>query len=88
MTRFKVVYSPSAQRAIASLPLKVVDAVLAFCEGPLAENPQRVGKELKFEKVGFYSARRGSYRIIYMIHDVEVVVMAAKLEHRAHVYRG
>ena len=52
--------------------------------GPLAENPRRVGKALRFELEGLHSARRGDYRVICRIADV---VTITAIEHRADVYR-
>lgn len=82
-----MVYSPSAQRDLANLPVKIVDAVIAFCEGPLAKNPQRVGKPLQNQLVGLYTARRGAYRIIYRIEEEQIIVVVTRIDHRAHVYR-
>jgi mRNA interferase RelE/StbE len=48
-----------AQRNLNRLPAKAFDAVIAFIAGPLAENPQRVGKPLRNEFEGTYSARVG-----------------------------
>lgn len=59
-------------------------AAIEFIYGSLAENPQRVGKALRFELEGLHSARRGDYRIIYLITDV---VTITAIEHRADVYR-
>jgi mRNA interferase RelE/StbE len=42
-------------------------AVWQFVSGPLLDNPHRVGKGLRYELEGYYSARRGQYRVIYRI---------------------
>lgn len=81
---FDVAWSPSARRALTSLPEKVATAVVEFVYGPLAETPERVGKPLRFDLEGLHSARRGSYRVIYRIADVVTIVA---IEHRADVYR-
>lgn len=52
--------------------------------GCLAENPQRVGKALRFELGGLHSARRGDFRIIYRIGGPVTIVA---IEHRADGYR-
>ncbi len=69
---------------IVRLPEKVAAAVVEFVYGALAENPQRVGKALRFELEGLHSARRGDFRIIYRIGD-QVTIVA--IEHRADAYR-
>ena len=86
MARYKLTYKPSASRDLQRLPRKIVDAVVAFCEGPLLDNPQRVGKPLTGKYSGMHSAVRGSYRLIYKIHDQEVHVFVAYVAHRAVAY--
>jgi len=62
--------------------------------------PRRVGHELQRELAGTWSARRGSYRILYEIHDHEAkvpgaqpeptdlgVVLVVDIDHRSDVYR-
>jgi mRNA-degrading endonuclease RelE of RelBE toxin-antitoxin system len=61
--------------------------VWEFVNGPLAENPHRVGKELLEPLKGLWSARRGAYRVPYRIDDANGVVRIEKIEHRADVYR-
>lgn len=79
-----VVWTAASKRALARLPEKVATAVVEFIYGPLAGNPERVGKPLRFEFGGLRSARRGDFRIIYRITD-RVTIVA--IDHRADVYR-
>lgn len=75
-----------ARRNLNQLPVKAFDAVVAFIAGPLAENPKRVGKPLRHEFEGTYSARVGPYRILYEIDDIVRVVAVICVAHRADVY--
>lgn len=85
---YTVVLSAAAKRAIErELPEAVAAAVVDFLFGPLAAEPYRVGKPLRFELEGFWSARRGQYRVIYSIHDDRVLVRVVRISHRADVYR-
>ncbi len=63
------------------------DAVIAFISAPLAENPQRVGKPLRHEFEGIYSARVGPFRILYEIDEVVRIVAVIRIAHRADIYR-
>lgn len=81
---YEVAWTPAAKRALRRLPEKVATAAIEFIYGPLASNPQRVGKALRLNLEGLHSARRGDYRIIYRI-DARVTITA--IEHRADVYR-
>lgn len=79
--------SRAARKALAeTLPETVAAAVWEFVSGPLLDNPHRVGKPLRFELEGYYSARRGQYRVIYRIDDREVVVDVIKISHRGNAY--
>ena len=85
--RYTVVLSPSAKRAIErDLPEAVAAAVVDFLYGALAEDPYRVGKPLRLELEGYWSARRGQYRVIYSIHDDQILVRVVRISHRADVY--
>ena len=86
-TRYEVVLSPRAKRALElDLPEAVAFAVVDFLYGPLAEDPYRVGKPLRLDLEGYWSARRGQYRVIYSIHDDQVLVRVVRISHRADVY--
>ncbi len=85
--RHTVVLSAAAKRAIErDLPEPVAVAVVDFLFGPLAADPYRVGKPLRFDLEGYWSARRGQYRVIYSIRDDEVLVRVVRISHRADVY--
>lgn len=80
--------SGAARRALEQeLPLPVALAVWEFCSGPLREDPIRVGKPLGRELAGYFSARRGAYRVIYRLVDEDAVIHVVRTEHRADVYR-
>ena len=79
-----IAWTPTARRALARLPEKVAAAAVEFIYGPLAKNPRRVGKPLRFELEGLHSARRGDFRIIYRV-AAPVTIIA--IEHRGDAYR-
>ena len=84
---YSVVLSAAAKRAIEQdLPEAVAIAVVDFLYGWLVAEPYRVGKPLRFELEGYWSARRGQYRVIYSIHDTQVLVRVVRISHRADVY--
>jgi mRNA interferase RelE/StbE len=83
----KIELRPPARRSLDRLPAKAFDAVVAFIAGPLADNPLRVGKPLRHEFVGTYSARVGPYRILYEVDDVVRIVAVIRIAHRADTYR-
>ena len=84
---YKVIWSPTARRKLSnSIPPAVGAAIWAFVTQVLAEQPHRVGKPLRNELDGMWSARRGEYRIIYRIDDTSVTVLIVTVDHRRDVY--
>jgi mRNA-degrading endonuclease RelE of RelBE toxin-antitoxin system len=69
------------------LPVPVVDAVLALMDGDLAREPGRVGKPLRPPLDGTWSARRGTYRLLYEIDQQAGVVTITAIESRGDAYR-
>lgn len=84
---YEVVFTSAAKRALDRIPEKVATAVLELTYGPLAENPQRVGKPLHVELDGRHSARMGDYRVVYRLDRMRRLVFVEAIQHRADVYR-
>lgn len=86
-TLFELVMTPPATRALRTrLPEPVAAAVIEFITGALIENPQRVGKPLRGDLAGIYSARRGTYRVLYRINEQAHEVVVLRIEHRRDIY--
>lgn len=85
---YELVLTPPARRAVAEdLPEAVAAAVLDFLTGPLVVEPRRVGKPLRGELAGIYSARRGTYRVLYRVRQEQHEVVVLRIEHRRNAYR-
>lgn len=54
--------------------------------GPLIGNSRRVGKMLRRGLQGIWSARRGTYRVLYRINDHTNEVIVLRIDHRRDVY--
>jgi mRNA interferase RelE/StbE len=78
-----------ARRAISELlPEDVAASAVNFVTGPLLEAPYRIGKPLRDELRGLYSARLGTeWRIIYRIDESKHAVVVQDIQHRSIVYR-
>ncbi len=86
--KYEVKFTGGALRDLDALPSAIAWAVLAFCDGPLTENPKSVGKALRNQLNGLHSARRGEYRIIYRVDETVVTVDVVRIRHRAQAYQG
>ncbi|HEX7746009.1 MAG TPA: type II toxin-antitoxin system RelE/ParE family toxin [Micromonosporaceae bacterium] len=81
--------TPTVRRALAErLPEAVAVAAYEFMTGPLVREPYRVGKRLLPPLADRYSARRGTYRVIYRIDDEAHTVTVVDVDHRRDVYRA
>ena len=78
-----------ARRAISeSLPEEVATAAVELITGPLLENPRRIGKPLREELAGLWSARLGTeWRVVYRIDESKHSVVVEDIQHRSTVYR-
>jgi mRNA interferase RelE/StbE len=84
--QWQVLVMGPARRQIDRLPVAVAAAVIETL-GAIASNPRRLGKPLRFELEGCFSARRGPYRIVYRIDDPTRTVSVLAVAHRADIYR-
>lgn len=81
--------TPTVRWALAeTLPEPVAAAAFEFITGPLLRDPYRVGKRLLPPLQDRFSARRGTYRVIYRIDDTTLVVTVTDVDHRRDVYRS
>jgi mRNA-degrading endonuclease RelE of RelBE toxin-antitoxin system len=67
--------------------LEVAAAAMETVEGSIAVSPYSAGKPLDEPFDGFYSTRRGTYRIVYRIDEAKHRVEIYSICHRRDVYR-
>ncbi len=78
----------TVRRALSEiLPEAVATAAYEFITGTLQRAPYRAGKRLLPPMDDRFSARRGTYRIIYRIDDKNRIVTVVDIDHRRDVYR-
>lgn len=83
---YTVKLTRQARKDLFQLPARIQAWAVTTID-QLAEEPRPTGcKQLK-GGVG-YSIRRGDYRIVYEIHDQELIVVVIRAAHRREVYRG
>jgi mRNA interferase RelE/StbE len=85
--RYELLIAPPARRALADrLPRKIAMAAWSFVDGPLRDNPQRVGHALRAPFEGDWSARRGTYCVRYRIDEDKHAVIVLDIVPRADAY--
>lgn len=87
MPDYGLLVTPPAQRALDRLPERVAAAIAELLTGDLPAAPRRVGKPLRREIAGIWSARPGSYRVLYAIDEEKKRVVVLRIDHRADIYR-
>jgi mRNA interferase RelE/StbE len=89
VSRYELAVSGRARRDLSDrLPPKVAVAAWEFISGPLLDDPHRVGKPLTAPLAPAWAARRGEYRVIYLIDDRRVIVPIVTVQHRRDAYRS
>ncbi len=85
---YELVLTPPARRApTGKLPEPVAVAVIEFLTTALIRQPYRVGKPLRDDLAGVWSARRGTYRVLYRVREDLREVIILRIEHRHDAYR-
>ena len=80
---YELVLTPPARRALTDrLPEAVATAVIDFLTTSLVADPRRVDKPLRGDLVGIFSARRGTYRVLYRIREDPQEVVVIRINHR------
>lgn len=84
---WRLVVAAPAERSLGTMSEGVAAAIVEFMLGPLTDAPTVVGKPLQRELSGYWSARRGSYRVVYRLDDDQRQILVVRIEHRSAVYR-
>ena len=85
---YELVLTPPARRALTErLPESVAAAVIDFLTTALVLQPRRAGKPLRGELTGIWTARRGTYRVLYRVREDAREVIVVRIEHRQDAYR-
>lgn len=87
--RYDLEVARPARRALTDeLPVAVAAAAWELIDGPLRDNPHRLGKPLRAPFAGHWVARRSTYRVRYRIDDVRKMVIVLDVRGRADAYRA
>ena len=85
MASYKILIKPSAVKELEAIPEKDRGRIVYRIQG-LAENPRPRGCE-KLSDQDKYRLRQGKYRILYQVHDNEVIVVVVRVGKRGEVYK-
>lgn len=86
MTKYKIIVTQTAEKALYKLPKKIIPKILGAIQA-LSMNPYPTAcRKLTGEKDTF-RIRVQNYRIIYEIHGATIEIKILKIGHRKDVYR-
>ncbi|TNF35080.1 MAG: type II toxin-antitoxin system RelE/ParE family toxin [Gammaproteobacteria bacterium] len=85
MASYKIRFKKSVAKDLRKLPKADIVRILERIE-MLANNPRGEGCS-KLSGQDGYRVRVGLYRIIYEIHDAQLVITVIKVGHRSSVYQ-
>ena len=82
--RYEIRFLPSVRKDLRGIARPAVRRILAAIDR-LAEHP-RPPASTKLTDLDLYRIRVGVYRIVYEIHDRELIIAVVKVGHRREVY--
>lgn len=82
---YHVIVKPSAARELKRLPLALATRIVAAMTA-LEHDPRPPGCK-KLSGLDAWRVRVGDYRLVYEIHEREIVIVVLRIAHRKDVYR-
>ncbi len=82
---YRVIVKPSADRQLKRLPLAVATRLVAAMTA-LEDDPRPKGCK-KLAGMDAWRIRVADYRIVYEIHEREIVILVLRIAHRKDIYR-
>ena len=86
MASYRILIKPSAAKEIESAPKKDRLRIIKRIQ-VLSSDPRPPGCEKLSGHDDKYRVRQGTYRIVYAISNVDLIVCVVKVGHRKEVYR-
>nr|WP_072537996.1 type II toxin-antitoxin system RelE/ParE family toxin [Anaerococcus mediterraneensis] len=69
-------------KSVQKLIISYIEKNLLYCD-----DPRKLGKALVGDKRGYWRYRIGPYRLICLIEDDKLLILALELGHRREVYK-
>lgn len=85
MASYRLLIKPTAVKELEALPAKDRRRLATRLQ-KLSGDPRPAGSE-KLSGHDLYRIRQGNYRVLYSLHDRELIILVIKVGHRREVYR-
>lgn len=86
MRIYRLRLTRAAEKELEDLPTKAAERIMAAIRA-LAAEPRPRGCKKLLGKKNTYRIRVGDYRVIYEVHDKEVVVLVIRISHHKDAYQ-
>ena len=84
---YKVEWTEEAQKDLEKLDKVIAKKIKKKVSDKLAQNPYQEGEPLKGNLRGRWKFRFSSYRIIYEIKQLKLLILVIEVGHRREVYQ-
>lgn len=85
MASYNLVFKKSVAKDLRNIPnqdvKRILERINLLCKNPRAEGSVKLSGQER------YRVRQGFYRIVYEIHDTELIVLVVKVAHRNEAYK-
>lgn len=86
--KYKVIYSSQAIKNLKKLDPSIRKMIIGWIEKNLidCQNPRIYGKQLKGNYKDYWRYRIGTYRLITLIEDDQLLISDIAINHRKEIY--
>jgi len=85
MAEYEILFKESVEKELKKIPAKDLNQILVRIQ-KLGLDPRPYGSE-KLTDQDLYRIRYGHYRIVYFVHETQLLVVIIRVAHRKDVYR-
>jgi len=82
---YQIIFKPRARRELEKVPNAVGERIAAAID-TLAFEPRPPGCKKLVNQENLWRIRVGDYRIVYQVHDRQLIVLVVRIAHRREVY--
>ena len=86
MASYELRWKRSALKELQKLPKTTVSKLVALAES-LVDDPRPTGCKKLAGTDHTYRVRTGDYRLVYQVHNGQLIIEVVKVGHRKEVYR-
>ena len=83
---YRIIFKPSAERELSRMPVALTARIERVIDA-LTADPRPAGAKKMQGAANLWRVRVGDYRIVYEIHEREIVIVVLRIAHRKDVYR-